>query len=121
MKTVSSTSGLVALSPSTIVHAKAIRATALDIGAPRYVVWTIGSGEGIGHAYVERTREGIKQPTESVYFAVSEIDTLNRPGQPAGRHAAAGAAQGMDGAAARVRLRGQAQAAAGAAPPLHVD
>lgn len=38
---------------------------------------TVGSGEGIAHAYVTRTKEGVEQHTTSVMFSISEVDTLS--------------------------------------------
>lgn len=37
---------------------------------------TVGSGEGIAHAYVRRTKDGVEQHTAAVLFSVPEIDTL---------------------------------------------
>lgn len=37
---------------------------------------TVGSGEGIAHAYVRRTKDGVEQHTTAVLFSVPEIDTL---------------------------------------------
>lgn len=37
---------------------------------------TVGSGEGIAHAYVRRAKDGVEQHTTAVLFSVPEIDTL---------------------------------------------
>lgn len=36
----------------------------------------VGSGEGIAHMFVRRTKDGIEQHTQSVLFSVPEVDTL---------------------------------------------
>lgn len=43
-----------------------------------------GSGEGIIHAYVRRTKDGLDQHTEAVLFNVPEIDTLTAVGSRQG-------------------------------------
>lgn len=45
---------------------------------------TVGSGEGIAHAYVKRTKEGVEQHTYSVMFGVPEVDTLTALGDRRG-------------------------------------
>lgn len=45
---------------------------------------TVGSGEGIAHAYVKRTKEGVEQHTYSVMFGVQEVDTLTALGDRRG-------------------------------------
>ena len=67
--------GLVGESGSGKGAAAHAAADAIDVGDLE--VATVGSGEGIGHLFVRRTRAGIiEQHTEAVLFDIAEIDTL---------------------------------------------
>lgn len=55
----------------------------VDIGAPIETAG-VGSGEGIAHLFVKRTKEGVEQHTKAVLFTVAEIDTLSALGDRRG-------------------------------------
>lgn len=66
--------GLVGPSGSGKGAAESVAAEAVDVGL--LTTRTAGSGEGIAHAYVKRTRQGLEDLNTAVLFTVPEVDSL---------------------------------------------
>jgi len=66
--------GIVGPSGSGKGAAEAVAEDAIDVGIIETL--TPGSGEGIAHGYMRRTKDGPEQHTKAVLFSLAEIDTL---------------------------------------------